>query len=176
VRLDFRIDAHLKLLGDHRMKSLVTKLLWVSLAVAIALPLAAQDKEKKRDKKKGGAPGAVGQLKQALSKVELKEDQKKKIDDLFAQYTPKIRDASKAAGDAPKKIADAKKKVKEDGKKGKEAAAAVKTEAKLTAEEQTAYDKLEGLNQELRSAVMAVLTDEQKESAGLNKGRKKKNA
>jgi Spy/CpxP family protein refolding chaperone len=156
------------------MKSLVQKLMLLSLALAIALPLAAQDKEKK--KKGGGEPGAIAQIKKALASVDLKEEQKKKIDDLVAQYMPKLREATKAAGDAPKKVADAKKKVKEEGKKGKEAAAAVKDAAKLTADEQSAMEKLESVSQDFRTAVMAVLTDEQKEKAGLNKGKKKKGA
>ena len=156
------------------MKSLVQKLLLLSLAVAIALPLAAQDKEKKKNKG-GGAPSAVADVKKKLADVDLKEDQKKKVDDIVAEYTPKLAEATKAAGEAPKKINEARKKAKEDGKKGKEAQAYVKDNAKLTAEEQTAYDKLESLNSEFRSAVAAVLTDEQKEKAGLNKGKKKKN-
>ena len=156
------------------MKSLVRKLGLLSLALIIALPLAAQDKEKK--KKNGSEPEAVAKIKKALADVDLKEDQKKKVDDLVAQYTPKLNDAAKAAGEAPRKMKEANKKAKDDGKKGKELAAATKEGAKLTPEEQTAYDKLESLQQEFRSAVMAVLTDEQKEKAGLNKGKKKKNA
>jgi Spy/CpxP family protein refolding chaperone len=157
------------------MKSLVQKLLFLSLAVAIALPLAAQDKEKKKNKKGGGEPQAIAQLKKKLDSVDLKEDQQKKIDEIVAEYTPKLKDAAKAAGDAPRKVAEAKKKLSEEGKKGKELNAAVKDAAKLTAEEQTAVDKLDSVAQEFRAAVSAVLTDEQKEKAGLNKGRKKKN-
>ena len=157
------------------MKSLVQKMLLLSLAVAVALPLAAQDKDKKKNKG-GGEPDAVAAIKKALSDVDLKDEQKKKIDDLVASYTTKLNDAAKAAGEAPRKMKEARKKAKDDGKKGKEAQQYVKDNAKLTAEEQTAYDKLENLGQEFRTAVLAVLTDEQKEKAGLNKGKKKKDA
>jgi hypothetical protein len=161
------------LLGDYGMKSFAQKMLWLSLAVLIALPLAAEDK--KKDKKKaGGEPAAVAQLKKQLANVDLKEEQKKKVEELCAEYAPKMREAAKAAGEAPKKVAEAKKRLKDEGKKGKEAAAALKSTANLTAEEQAAYDKLESLNQEFRTAVMGVLTEEQKEQAGLNKGKKKK--
>ena len=154
------------------MKSLVQKLLWLSLAVAVALPLVAQDKEKK----KGRGGGPVAELKKAISALDLKEDQKKKIEDVIANYSPKIAEAVKAAGDAPQKMRDARKKLQDEGKKGKELNAAVKDTAKLTAEEQAGYDKLEALTREFRSAVAAELTDEQKEKANLNKGKKKKNA
>ena len=157
------------------MKSLVQKLFLLSLAVAVALPLAAQDKEKKKNKG-GDGPRAIAQVKKSLSEVDLKEDQTKKIDELVANYKPKLADAEKAAGDAPKKINEAKKKLKDEGKKQKEINAALKDTAKLTADEQAGYDKLESLEREFRAAVAAVLTDEQKEKAGFNKGKKKKNA
>ena len=157
------------------MKSLVQKLLLMSLAVAVALPLAAQDKDKDKKKNKGGGePAAVAAIKKNLEGVDLKDEQQKKIDELIAQYKPKLADAAKAAGDAPRKMKEARKKLQDEGKKGKELNAAVKDEAKLTDEEQKAYDKLESLGQELRTAVAAVLTDEQKEKAGFNKGKKKK--
>ena len=70
-------------------------------------------------------------------------------------------------------MAAARKQLKDEGKKGKEAAAALKDTAKLTAEEQAAFDKLEALNREFRDAVAAVLTPEQREQAGLNKGKGK---
>ena len=153
------------------MKSLVQKLLWLSLAVAIALPLAAQDKEKK---KKAGNTGPVAQLKKALSELDLKEEQQAKIDEIIAKFAPKIAEAAKAAGAGPRKLAEAKKSISAEGKKGKELAAAVKEAANLSADEQAGVDKLAGLNTELRAAVAAVLTDEQKEKAGFNKGKKKK--
>jgi hypothetical protein len=155
------------------MKSLVQKLLLLSLAVAIAVPLAAQDKEKKKDKKNGGEPAAIAKMKGALAKAELKDDQKKKVDELVAQYSPKLSEAAKAAGEAPKKVGDAKKKLKDEGKKQKEINAEYKAVAKLTADEQAAFDKLEKLGEEFRAAVLAVLTDEQKDKAGLSKGKKK---
>jgi Sec-independent protein translocase protein TatA len=158
------------------MKSLVQKMLLLSVAVAIAIPLAAQDKEKKRKKNGGGDPQAITKMKDALASIDLKEDQKKKIDEIVAEYTPKLKDAAKAAGEAPRKVREAQKAAKDSGKKGKELQAAVKEGAKLTPEEQTAMDKLDSLGQDFRRAVSAVLTDEQKEKAGLNKGKKKKNA
>lgn len=155
------------------MKSLVQKLLLLSLAVAVALPLAAQDKERK---KKGGGGGPVAEVKKKISELDLKEDQKKKIDEIIANYSPKLADATKAAGEAPQKMRDARKKLQDEGKKGKELNAAVKDTAKLTAEEQAGYDKLEALTREFRSAVAAELTDEQKDKGGFNQRKKKKDA
>jgi hypothetical protein len=158
------------MLGDLHMKSLVNKFLLLGVALLIALPIAAQEK-----KKKNGAPGQIGNIQKSLGKIELKEEQKKKIDGIFAEFTPKLQDASKKAGDAPKRINEAKKKLQEEGKKGKDLNEAVKNAVTLSDDEKAAVADLEKLNAELRSAVAAVLTDEQKEAAGFNKGKKKKN-
>ena len=153
------------------MKSLVNKLVLVALAVVIALPLAAADKEKK--KKGAGAPGAIGQLKKKLSSVELTAEQQKKVDEVFAQFGPKLAEAAKAAGDAPKLVQAAKKAATDAGKKGKEVAEAVKA-VKLSPEQQAAMEKFNSLNQEVTAAIAAILTDDQKAKADIKVGGGKK--
>lgn len=156
------------------MKSLVQKLWLVGLAVVIALPLAAAQKEAKDKEKKKGGGGPVAALKKQISDLDLTAEQKTKIDDIFAESTPKIEAAMKKAGDGPKKLADAREKAKGEGKKGKELAEAAKSAAKLTPDEQAGVDELEKATSGMRSAVAAVLTDEQKDKAGLTKKKKKK--
>jgi Spy/CpxP family protein refolding chaperone len=157
------------------MKSLMQRLCLVGLAVVIALPLVAQDDKKKDRKKDGGMNKAVAGLKKALSEVsDITPEQQKKIDAVIAEYTPKLQDAAKKAGEGPKKLAQANKKLKDEGKTGKELKAAAAAEAKLTADEQAGVDEVERVGREMRNAVGAILTDAQKEKAGLNKGGKKK--
>jgi hypothetical protein len=157
------------------MKSLVQKLCLVGLALLIALPIAAQDKEKKDKKngKKGGGP--VAQLKKALADANLTADQQKKVDEIIAKHEPAIREASKKAGDAPARINEAKKKLVDEGKKGKQANEEARTAAKLSADEEKAVDELEKHTRELRDEVAAVLTQEQKEKTNIGVKGKKKN-
>ena len=157
------------------MKSLAQKMCLVGLALAIALPIAAQDKDKKdkKDKKNGGGP--VAELKKQLADAGLNADQQKKVDEAFAKHGPAIREAGKKAGDAPRRIADAKKKLRDDGKKGKELNEGARTEAKLTSEETAAVDEMDKHLDELRSDIAAVLTQEQKEKTKIGAKGKRKN-
>jgi hypothetical protein len=140
----------------------------------IALPIAAQDKEKKdRKNKKGGGP--IAALKKQLEDANLTADQQKKVDEIIAKHQPAIQEASKKAGDAPKRINDAKKKLQDDGKKGKELNSAARTEAKLSSDEEKAVDELDQHSRELREEVAAVLTQEQKEKTKIGVKGKNKN-
>jgi Spy/CpxP family protein refolding chaperone len=158
------------------MKSLVHRLMFVGLAVAIALPMAAAQQEKEK-KKGGGGGGPIAQLRQQLADVDLNAEQKKKIDDIIAEYEPKVAAARKKAGDALKMRDDARKKFKDEGRKGKDLNEAVKDAvSKLSPEQQKGLDEYDQVGRDLNNAVAAVLTDEQKAKAGLTKGKKKKAA
>jgi hypothetical protein len=157
--------------GRKRMKSLMHRLMFVGLAVVIAIPIAVAQEQKA--KKKGGGGGPIGQLKRQLADAGLTEEQKKKSDAIIAEYEPKVAAATKKAGDAPKLVNDARKKLREEGKKGKELNDGAVAAAKLTPEQKEGYDELQRVTQDLRAAVAALLTDEQKQKAGLTKGKKK---
>ena len=158
------------------MKSYARRMMLVGLAVLIALPLAAAQKEaQEKEKKKKGGSGPIESLKKELEAVGLTAEQKKKVEDIVTEHQPKIAAAVKKAGDAPKLIAEARKRLKEEGKKGKELNQGSIDAAKLTAEQKAGYDELQSATAAFRSAVAAVLTDEQKEKAGLTKKKGKKN-
>lgn len=153
------------------MKSLARRLLLVGLALAIALPLASAQEKKK---KKGGGAGPIAALKKQLADANLSEEQQKKVEGIIAEHQPKIMAAAKKAGDAPKMVEQAKKRLREEGKKGKELNQGAIAAAKLTDEQKTAYDELQKATQDLRAAVAAVLTDEQRAATGLGKGKGKR--
>jgi hypothetical protein len=155
------------------MKSLMHRLMLVGLAVVIAIPIAVAQEQKA--KKKGGGGGPIGQLKRQLADAGLTEEQQKKVEGIISEYQPKVAAANKKAGDANKLVNDARKKLREEGKKGRELDDAAVAAAKLTPEQKEGYDELQKLTRDLRAAVAAVLTDEQKEKAGLAKGKKKEN-
>ncbi|MGE0757786.1 MAG: hypothetical protein AB7O38_12225 [Pirellulaceae bacterium] len=152
------------------MKSFVRRLLLVGLAVLVALPLAAAQQEKK---KKGGGAGPVAALKKQIAQVELTDEQKKKVEAIIAEHQPKVAAAMKEGGAAQKMVEAAKKQLKSDGKKGKELNEGAVAAAKLTDEQKAGYEKLQKAVQDMRAAVAATLTPEQRERAGLAKGKKK---
>ncbi len=139
--------------------------------------LVAQDAKGK--KKKGGdqTPPAVAQLQKQLDGLDLNDEQKAKVKEIVAQHTTKIADAQKKVTalltpEQRKARQEAAAKAKADGKKGKEAADAVNAALNLSADDKA---KLDAANKEaadvvaeMRKAVAGVLTDAQKEKAGLN--------
>jgi Spy/CpxP family protein refolding chaperone len=152
----------------------------VSLVAILAAPLAAQEKQKKAQQK-GGKRDATAQTLAFLDKVELTAEQKTKIDDLKAQHGPKIAEAQKNVNailtpEAKKQVAAARKQAQADGKKGKDLQAAVQAALKLSPEDAAKHEKaqadLRQANQALRNAVIAVLTPEQVEAAGVKGGKK----
>lgn len=170
------------------MKNWLRNLAVLAVAVAIALPSLAfaQKTEKGEKKKKGdGAPTAVSQLKKQIGALDLNEEQKKKIHDIIAEYSPKLAEAQKAASETltpeqRKARQEASAKAKADGLKGKAAQEAVAKAVNLTGDQKEKAEKAEAHLREivgnLRKAVGGVLTEEQKTKAGLNapaKGKKK---
>lgn len=158
------------------MKKLLTSLVLVCLAVAIAMPLSAEDEKKK--KKKGGNKARQSALakvaKQIKSKVDLTDEQEAKIKKLVEDAEPKLAEANKVIGKKRGELGAARKKAQADGKKGKEAQAAAEAAVGLTAEEKAALGKSREITQGFQKAVRALLTPEQQEKAGLKRGGKKK--
>jgi Spy/CpxP family protein refolding chaperone len=170
------------------MKKFVRLAAALALAAVIALPVLAQEKEKKaRKNAKGGAPAAIAAVEKKLEGLDLTAEQKTKIKDLATEYAGKMTEPQKTVNsvmtnEVRKAKKDAADKAKAEGKKGKEAKAAVDAAGNLTAD---AKSKLEAAQKELatlaagfQKAVGEVLTAEQKTKAGLDapaKGKKKNN-
>ena len=161
------------------MKSVAKNLLMLVLVLAIAAPLAAEDKKKR--KKKPGKRAAAGARIQFPKGVEPSAEQQEKLAELRKEYGPKIvaiRKKQALSKDVRKARAEALKKARAEGKKGKELRAAVAAAVPLTDEQKAAQAKMRALQKEIRAAVFALLTDEQKaklpKRGGKKKGGKKK--
>jgi hypothetical protein len=120
-----------------------------------------------------------------LEKANLTDEQKKQIDEIKAKYSAPVAEARTAInGVMTKEQRQARQaataKAREEGKKGEELKAAVDASLTLSEEQKKsladAEAKMKTLQTEIRQAVLAVLTDEQKQSLGLNKGKKAKKA
>lgn len=169
------------------MKKFVRLAVAFVLAALIAVPVLAQEKEKKGKKNaKGGAPAAIAAVEKKLEGLDLTADQQAKIKELATEFGTKMAEQQKTVNsvmtaDVRKAKKDASEKAKAEGKKGKEAKAAVDAAGNLSADDKT---KLEAAQKELatlaagfQKAVGEVLTAEQKTKAGLDapaKGKKKK--
>lgn len=151
------------------MKSLVHRVVLLTLVIALATTVSAQDVQKKRKKKEGGQ--ARDQISMVLKKLESL--------DLTAEQEAKIKKAAEEAraelakvkeqlqGIDRQKLAEARKKVTEAGKKGKEAQEAIAAELNLTDAQKEAFAKMAQVGTKFRQAVAAVLTPEQREKAEL---------
>jgi len=146
--------------------------------------MAADDAKKKS--KKGKRPVAgQRQLNAAFSApkgIELSADQQAKIAEIKKAYSSKLSAAfTKFSGslsaEQKKSRADAFKAAKESGTKGKEQKKAIAAALKLTDEQKASQKAIGTLRKEIRGKVLAVLTAEQKEKAGIkSRGAKKKGA
>lgn len=154
------------------MNRLIKHVALAGLALAIAIPLAAQDQAKKN--KKAGANPLANFVKKA-KEANLSEEQAKKVEELAAEYGKKIAAANAKLGEAGPARAQARKDAVAAGKKGKDLQAAVDAAVKLTDEQKAAVREAEELNQQFRAEVAKLLNEEQKEKLGLT-GKKKKAA
>ncbi len=166
------------------MKLGLTQLSGLLLAVALVCPSLADDKAEKankpdRQKGKDKAEQVIaGPLAAQLAKANLTDEQKQELNEIKKRYADKVAAARKAVGeavgkDARQARAAALAKAKAEGKKGAELKAAVNEAFPLT-DEQTkavadAQVQMKQVQTDLRKELLAVLTDEQKESLGLNK-------
>ena len=162
------------------MKTFVKALMVLGLIGIIGLAFG-QDNNK--GKKKANNP-AAGLLKKVDDLSDLSAEQKEKIAAIKKEHEPKVTAAAKKLNDSltseqRRARQEAQKAAKAAGKKGKEAQAEVTAAMKLTDEQKKAYDaaqkELDDANAALRSALASVLSDEQKSTVGLGKGKKKKN-
>ena len=156
----------------------------LALAVILTVPSFAQEKGKGK-KKRGRQPQAIGALNKSLQKAKLTEEQQKKAKEVFAKYAAKLKEVNQErtqliGAETLKKMSAARKKAQQDGKKGKELQEAVMAAAGLTGEKLEKFNAIRKKNTtvtlELKKEIVALLTDEQKQTAGIKlpKSRKKK--
>ena len=155
------------------MKRFVDTLILLALVVAIALPLTASAQEKKKGKKKGEAGrDQVTQLLEKVEKLNLNDEQKAKVKEVAAKFKEKIAAArTKLPPEVMKALNEARKTLSSEGKKGKELDAAIVTAAKLTDEQKQAWAQLNELTTSFRKEIASLLTEEQREEAGLRMGK-----
>jgi hypothetical protein len=154
------------------MRQLTRTVTVLALAVAVMGSLQAAEKQKKAKKKDPAA-----QILKRLEAAELTEDQITKIKELATEYAPKLAAAEEAVGltkEQKQARKDAAAKNKADGLKGKKAQKAIQAAMNLTEEQKTALAESQKLQTEFNEAAFALLSDEQREKAGLNKKRKGK--
>ncbi len=135
------------------MKRVLKSAVLFALVLAVAAPLAAEDAAKK-EKKEGKKASPAAAILKKLEGAELTADQKAQIEKIANEYAPKLGELRKQAGEALKKVKDQGL----EGKALKEALAKVEGAAEL-----------KELNGKMNEAVLAVLTPDQREKAGLNK-------
>lgn len=164
------------------MKTALKTVMLVVLAFVVAVPLLCGDAsaQKAQKGKKKGKKGGVAQLVNAqtkrLAKAELTDEQTAKIKELAAEYGPKIIAArQKQALTKEQQTAqkEARQKAQADGLKGKALRDAVDKALGLSEEQTAARAEMQKLTQEFAAAVNGLLTDEQKEKAGIKGGKKK---
>jgi len=151
-----------------------------ALALAVMLTAGALAQEKQKKKKGKGPqlnPVTMAMLKfarthEALTKVELTDEQKEELKKLHESMNPKMEAVMKKikeiVGEEEMKIAEeARKKAKEAGKTGRQVGVAIEKAVNLSEEQQ---DKLavigkevNGIHRAMIKKVNTMLTDEQKE-------------
>lgn len=164
----------------------------ILFAGLMAVPALAADDEKEKKKGRRGQQNAATQLIKQLEKAALTEDQITKIKDLGKAATAKMKEIKDGAGITAaltKKRTETAKSMKDSDKKGKELVAAINKAAGITEAQAVALLEANKVRMKLRSEVVALLTDEQKEklpqqlqraakagAKGKGKGKKKKDA
>ena len=121
------------------MKRVAKSLVLVALMLTIALPLAADEKKAKKERKK--RPSAAAAFLKRIAKAELSEEKIAKIKEIAAKLQPKVAELTKKAGLTPdqrKARGVAQKEAKAAGLKGKEAQAAIAKATNLTDDQKKA--------------------------------------
>jgi len=156
------------------------------LVLALAAPLAAEDKAKKKKPKRKRTPSVV----RVPKGIELSGEQKEKLASINKEFAPKVaelrkKQSSVVSKEQLKARRDAVAAAKKAGKKGKELRAAGAAALKLTAEQKTQQAELAKAFGAIRKAAQekfaSILTDEQKaklpkrgKKGGAKKKKKKK--
>ena len=154
------------------MRNVVCGLLVAGLALAMGGVLLAAEGKKPKPPRPEGAP-EFGRMDPfaLLSRLNLSEEQKQKIENLRKEYEPKLAELrAKLEGilteEQKKAREEAIKKAKESGKKGRELFEAIRNAFQLTEEQQKQMQEVRTqmtqLMQEIRGKVEEILTEEQK--------------
>jgi Spy/CpxP family protein refolding chaperone len=161
----------------------MTKLFFVlGLLALVGVAVGAQDEKKDKKGAKGGDPTAG--FKKRLESLDLTSEQKEKIDKLFVEHGPKLKEANakvfaSLTAEQRKARNEAQQSAKAAGKKGKEANEDALAAMKLTDDQKKVFDEAtkgqQEANQALTKAISEILTPEQREKAGFGGGKKKKN-
>jgi hypothetical protein len=152
-------------------------MLSLALALLIATPLLAGDKEKKEANPKKGEKRSAKEFSLAdmtlkrLAKAELTEEQVSKIEALSEQHTPKVLEARKKLASV---LTDEQKKQRREAfataKKAGKKPSEVITSFKLTTEQQevqkAAQKQMRECQGAYNKAVFALLSPEQRKKAG----------
>lgn len=167
------------------MKSVMRAALVFALMAVVSVSFGQDEAKKGKKKRAAREPQAIVAVQKSLAKIELTDEQKAKVDKLFAGAKEELTSVNKARVEllgqgGQGKLAAARKKANAEGKKGKELQAALKEALGLDDEKFAKYNELakknRGVTQGLRKAVAALLTPEQVKEAGLGpqkRGRKK---
>jgi colicin import membrane protein len=181
------------------MKTMLKFVVLVALALAVAAPLSAGEKEKKAEGKKPAAakkadgakkaaakkaaakkraPGAqaVNALLKRLSAAELSDEQVAKIKEIAKEYAPKLVEARQKQGLSKEQVAARKaalEKANADGIKGKARAEAVAKAVNLSEDQKAAQAQVREVLAALNKAALAVLTDEQRAKIAPKRAAKK---
>lgn len=146
----------------------------LSLGVVLLMAsplLAGPGKHAPKKQKKAPPCPAAQRVEKMLKGIDLTDAQKAQLKEIQKEFGPKLMAAMKKADvlkpEQKKARAEAAKAAKAAGKKGKEAHEAVEAAVKLTDDQKAsmaeARKEIGSLEKELRAAVAAVLTPEQKE-------------
>lgn len=145
----------------------------IVLALAVAAPLEAAEKKNKKQAGNQGDPSA--RILKRLEKAELSEEQTAKIKELGAEYAPKLAEAQEKLGltrEQKRARRQALQENRAEGIEGKKAMKAAVAAMNLTDEQQEAMTELRKLQHQFSHAAFAVLSDEQRETAGVKVGKK----
>lgn len=163
----------------------VRNVLIVALAMAIAGPVIAQEKAKRKERKRPG-PARQREVRlvplRLLEGIELTDEQKTTLKELRKEMGPKLQEIRKKmigiiSDEQRKARAEAVKAAKEAGKTGKELREAVQAAVKLTEEQKAKMAEVRKamgeLQKEIRQKIVEMLTPEQREAvkAKLKKAR-----
>jgi hypothetical protein len=163
------------------MKAVSLLSLALALVVFVTSPLLAQEaKGKKKRNPQANAPRQLKDIENKLSSLSLKDDQKKKVDEILASYKKKFADvqakAPKLTKEQRQTQKEATEKAKAEGKKGKELQAEVAAALNLSEEQkkqrQAVEEERKQLVAALKKELSGVLTPDQ--ALVLQRGTKKK--
>jgi len=140
------------------------------LVAVISTPVLAQEKGKKKGRKGQRRNAMMAPLLAKLKAAEPTDEQEKKIRAIVEAHRGKLQEATakmKLTPEQRKAGAEAREKTKKDGVKGKEAQKLVDEAMKLSDDQKQARAALQEIRTALTKEIVAVLTPEQIEKAGI---------